>query len=460
MKFVKLFQLLFESFDFNYIIPEDKELQLFDFYTLNFISKAADATETENYLQFREDSKEVYKAVGETEQKLLPFLKKELLDAVFFSICCEMRHSSEYKALPTAALKAIFRYKEEYINYSEFIDLYNQTFNLQFYEFLKYKKEFLQNYSFDEQRLKAYFAFTKCECSKEQFVRISHKMFSKEKIWDKNFGGKVWKDISESWLKLNRVNNSNISELYIWIDHIYDLQHNNGSVLNKVERYKKYNKELNSESCSWLKDALDLKRDVKNPWILVEKCSNDIQKLASRVLHLKGYGSTEKSKDIFYNTDREAKQITDDSYKKQTEEDHKQDITEDEKLVIILNNPLAIQSFKKPSEKLQLAAVEKDGCVLIYIAHIASEAVKIAAVKENPFVVKWIVKPSEEVQLVAMSKYNGEAIKDIKEPTEKVQELAIRKRLLNFKDIKNPTEKIKSLYQELLNRKQNSNSTN
>ena len=225
MKFNQLFQLLFESFDFSYEIPIDKKLLLFDFYTLNFIAKNSESTD-QNYLLFRTETEDVYRIIKETEEKLLPFLKKELLNVVYEAI------STEFHMTVT-------------------------------------KSRTLQEF-----------------CIKEAKDHFGYKGLKRNYA---NIGGEAWANICEGWLKLNNISDSNISELYIWIDHVYDLQHNTGIIFDKIDDYYIDN------SVEWIKNALDLKRDVINPWILVRRSSKDMQKLAAKVLHISGLGSLEEN---------------------------------------------------------------------------------------------------------------------------------------------------------------------
>ena len=98
-----------------------------------------------------------------------------------------------------------------------------------------------------------------------------------------SFGGDNWIKICDGLLKLNSA--SGTMEMVMYIDHIYDLQHNNGSIFDKSERFEK------NGSHSWVKKALDFKKYANNPWKLWEKCSPGLKKFMARII--KAYtGST------------------------------------------------------------------------------------------------------------------------------------------------------------------------
>ena len=64
---------------FKYKIPKDPEKKMYDFYMLTLLRSTGN-----EYLDY---------ALEETKQTLLPYLKKHLLEIVFFSVCAEFRHA-------------------------------------------------------------------------------------------------------------------------------------------------------------------------------------------------------------------------------------------------------------------------------------------------------------------------------------------------------------------------------
>ena len=475
MKFQKLFQLLCESFDFNYDLPEDKEFLLFDFYTLNFISKAPDNTLNRNYLQFRTETEDFYKAVGETEQKLLPFLKKELLEAVFASICFELRHvfdkrndysfsSSNQSVLISKTFIAALTEKE-----NEWLEIFiNKLNNAEVTaEFIDKTNKLSEKIN----RIKAYLAFEQSKISKKRFVEIAKKLYNLESLWRPGFAGKVWANICTGWLKLNSISDSNISELYIWIDHIYDLQHNNNYVLDKITSYNKTfveyfivydrnyytnenytNKKIseNTKSINWLNDALSLKKDIRDPWVLVDRCSDNMKKLASRVLHLKGYGSFEQSietvEKINQNIQLEKVKANPNNIR------FIQNPTEEMQIIAVKKEPVLICRIMNPTETVQKIAIDLNGEALRYILN-PTESVKRIAIRNSESAFEYIKNPSEELQKLAVSLY-PENIKYIKNPSKEIQLLAVSKHPESIFNIKSAVfPEVQELFRKLTNSK-------
>ena len=86
------------------------------------------------------------------------------------------------------------------------------------------------------------------------------------------------------WLRLDGARN--MQEKTVAVDHIYDLQHNNGSVFTKLREY-----EIEGDF-EWLTKALDNKRDIRDYYELItktegqSKISSDARTIALKVLHL------------------------------------------------------------------------------------------------------------------------------------------------------------------------------
>jgi hypothetical protein len=89
--------------------------------------------------------------------------------------------------------------------------------------------------------------------------------------WVGNYGGSLWANICQAWLNL--YNTTNSDQAIVLIDHIYDLHHNTGSVLNKSSDY------INVD-IDW---ALDAKANGSY-WDLYDNCSLSAKSLMSRVL--------------------------------------------------------------------------------------------------------------------------------------------------------------------------------
>ena len=109
-------------------------------------------------------------------------------------------------------------------------------------------------------------------------------------------------------------------------------------------------------------------------------------------------------------------------------------------LAAVNQNGCAIKCITNPSEKVQLAAVNQNGWAIEYITN-PSEKVQLAAVTRNSYAIKYITNPSEKVQLAAVTR-NSYAIKCITNPSEKVQLAAVTKDGWEIKFIDNPSEKV------------------
>lgn len=68
-------------------------------------------------------------------------------------------------------------------------------------------------------------------------LRFIKKGFSQGfKLWDDSYGGKAWLKACEALEKLNSsIDKYNINDICLWTDHILDLEHNSGNLLNKTE---------------------------------------------------------------------------------------------------------------------------------------------------------------------------------------------------------------------------------
>ena len=292
MKFTNLLNLLLEA-NYNYTIPTDKEKLLFDFYTLEAVDRYPQIEGgswdfgDERYFQQRE-------GIKDTKNKLLPFLKKELLDAALFSIASELKYAvgdpddwedkltpEEIESLPGIALKN----GPKLVRKNPAL----KKFSKEFYDEL-YKARGKAGFSDSDIRYASmwrdvtYEAMKNTSFSEEEFIDFGEYIF-KFGNWEEEYGGEAWGKIAAAWKKLNEAKGE---DLYIWIDHMFSQQHNSGNVLDKLQSYRK------GGGHSWITKALDLKFKAENPWMLWQKSSRDLQRLGASVLQAKGYGSAEK----------------------------------------------------------------------------------------------------------------------------------------------------------------------
>lgn len=102
----------------------------------------------------------------------------------------------------------------------------------------------------------------------EEYAKAGLLAFSNLFLWSENYGGDPWRQACRSWLDLK----NNGQRMYI--DRIYQLQHNNGNLLDKNPEYKG----------KWLNQLLDAKYVANDPEALVGLASPFIKTLTGFVL--------------------------------------------------------------------------------------------------------------------------------------------------------------------------------
>lgn len=238
---MELFSIWIESLGTKqYFLPEDREKRLFDFYLLNLL-----VNDVNNRQNFSDRDELLKYDVNQSWEILLKSLKQELLDEVFYSIVSEMRHVHTFMTYKSAQ-----KFKDD--------PLFNELMD---YAFSGIKKSKLPE------------LVEKFKDRKPQFVKMAQKVFA-EGDWETAYGGNAWAKICESWLKL--YNSNSINGISVWIDHIYDLQHNTDTVFNKLPQYDK-------NGYGWIKNSLDFKRHAKSAKDLIPYASPIVQKLANEV---------------------------------------------------------------------------------------------------------------------------------------------------------------------------------
>lgn len=286
---------------FNYKVPEDKEEQLYDFYMMSFLRglssydiqrssfRAQTGYDVRSFSVLRPDPGEMDNEdkidymLKEVETELLPALKQNLLSAVFFSLCSEFRHvldKNNPKELVDLAKTLSDNYGEGMRSYLKRTALYQSQSSSSIMRTPQADHPDIASSVGDQtsSRSSSYYAALKSGLTKSAFVNLMQEMYSKAK-WNPSYGGPAWTRICEGWSKLNEARNNN--ELIIWIDHIYDLQHNTDTVFNKLESYAK------DGNYSWLKKALDHKARIKEPHEIIDKVSGSMRQLSMRAIKTK-----------------------------------------------------------------------------------------------------------------------------------------------------------------------------
>ena len=307
-----LYSNLFQEKFYDYNIPQDKKTLMYDFYVINYLEYLL----TLPSKGFRDLPDDIVESVKNMADNLYPYLKTELLDAVFFAICAEFRHfdSNSYRGENTRR-----------------IEQSNDTVKDFFKNFMKYYKFHMKGVKDQEElskvfgvrkpstqkrppqvektneasRLLSYkavnYALEKTGLSRRNFVEIANDAFKKMK-WNSSYGGDAWSGICRGWLALDsaekmstqsavapqrdegskKSKKETAQEITIptAIDHIYDLQHNTDTVFNKLKAYYK-------GGYGWIKDALDNKANVKSYYELLSKASGTVRTIAPKVLYNK-----------------------------------------------------------------------------------------------------------------------------------------------------------------------------
>lgn len=292
---------------FNYQFPDNKSQQMADFYVLTMLlgRSSFDLARDKNLAkgdniasygkafsptpeQFSEEDK-IDHLLQEVAGILIPKLKKQLLKEVMFSIVAELRHvmdiNDPYKMLDITREKMGPEYAEIL---RKFCGNITKLSDDKMKPFLnpKRKKDTRETGEYSgEAYVQAYQAALRTEAAPEHLANLAKFLFGNPKIhWRHAFGGEAWADISDAWMQLHRAHN--LKDIIVYIDHVYDIQHNSGSVLDKHASYRDENNRY-----EWIQQLLDKKASMNNPLELYSKVSPAMKPLLARATKLK-FGKT------------------------------------------------------------------------------------------------------------------------------------------------------------------------
>jgi hypothetical protein len=249
------FNVLLEKLE-EYIFPANANEEMADFYMLELLSSNIESSD-------KDLNEEDILFIKDAAKKFLPKLKDKILKDISYGIYREIRHlkdeSTEGQEWTEEKEKTLIELRDNII------------------------------------KLDA------------DAIKIAEQKFEDPNIkWANMYGGANWAKICKGWLRLNDASSN--KELFMAIDNVYDLQHNTGSIFNKVERYSifyiNHGKDIESSSAyGWIKDFLDLKYESTNPWDLYEYLSHSLKPVVGRLLHKIGYGTAENQQRIKDNTE-------------------------------------------------------------------------------------------------------------------------------------------------------------
>ena len=237
----------------EYRPPQDVKQLLLDFSSLNLLTgeQLGLNTPLDKDLKFN---------IQQAYSTLIPYLKSHLLQKVAYSVFSEIRHFPGWNQVMRGVHWSSER-PEDYENW-----VYGALEDLDPYV------------NWDGNDVESMKKPTPPPGDLPEMMENLKKLFLLH-VWKHNYGGKPWADACDAWLKLNAARTPR--EISVWIDHIYDLQHNTGSLLNKNREYAgKHPWEQ-----SWVQAALSVKRDAKSLMSILRHASPFVQNLGRRVLY-------------------------------------------------------------------------------------------------------------------------------------------------------------------------------
>ena len=296
----RLFVEIFGSF--SYQLPENRRQQMFDFYVLSMLQGRSSFDLSRN----REVAKsgfDIYQMGGpkspspedmndedkvdymldEVSKEMLPKLKQQLLDELSLAIAAEFRHitdNNDANKLYTKLKSSLGdTYAEYFKKYVKRLTLINKDATF----FKRDKEHQIKSPPVNNSDYKNSYQIAMSIMQPDDFVRLAGFLF-KEADWEQNYGGESWASIAEGWQKLNKA--KTLSQMKIWIDHVYDLQHNTGSVFTKLADYYS-----TANGYAWIKNSLDKKAGVETPLEMIDEVSPQFKKVVLRAAKLK-FGKT------------------------------------------------------------------------------------------------------------------------------------------------------------------------
>lgn len=276
---------------FGYQIPKDPEKLLYDFYFMvGFIHRDRE----DKVLDF------VFK---EAVRDCVDALHKHMTAALLWSLSCESRHAETETDFPDY-VDILVEDREEDIFFKFFRNHLNDHPEASIYLpfWMDYVTVLLNNDGEPasakpiNKRIKAF----KILLSLKKKHKFTSKDLAKGFIylfrsfeWYPGYGGDSWADIADAYLHLLEA--KTLADKIVWIDHAYDLQHNNGTVFSKVTSYDK-------EGFSWLRRALFWKKNIKDLRGFYDRVSGSLRPVVAWVaknehgLTIEGYESADIAK--------------------------------------------------------------------------------------------------------------------------------------------------------------------
>jgi len=257
---------LFESKfgTWEYIPSEDKEELLYDFYVIAMLPIPQD-----------EDLAYVLK---DTKEKMFAYMKEHMLDATFFAVCCEFQHIDEnddeviYKFYKKIGGQTAVNFIQQYLRIRQKGRVHKAVGARQW--LLKDNPRGEGDYVHRYKSVLA--AITRSGIDKPTFMEYARRSFH-DLYWAAGYGGNAWRDIAAGWQQLFYATDND--SIMVAIDHIYDLEHNNDTIFDKVVAYYKEDSHYR-----WIQRALTHKRYIKDLHALIPMISSDLARFANAVI--------------------------------------------------------------------------------------------------------------------------------------------------------------------------------
>lgn len=314
----------------DYKVPTDPMALMADFYLLDLLENGAPAG------RFSERDATIAFELKYVSSVLLPALRKHLLEKAGFSIACEMRHLYDTAKLnddltedavpdlsqapeprrkrrrrptPDDSSGPMDGYHEDDWEDEREDDDYDDPDEREREDDSEVHPtpadvsdtdRWLRRHISDQAadilklavQLRSYPNYWAIQPYIEEYAKAGLLAFSDLFKWSENYGGKPWRQACQSWLDLQ----NNGQRMYI--DRIYQLQHNNGNLLDKNQEYKG----------KWLPKLLDAKYVANNPEDLVDIASPYMRTLTGFVLRSR-YGRSYNPADRRQKDRQEAAEI-------------------------------------------------------------------------------------------------------------------------------------------------------
>jgi len=262
---------------FDYRLPDDPELILYDFY---FLTTYGNDIET--------NMPEADFAIKEASDKIVESLHAHMLKAVKYALCSEIRHI--FDGLRDIESLEELAKMDKKIN--RFVNSYSRNYELSTgIDLTNRELRGVLTKETESSRLASYEAIIETQKELNMTNMELAKIFSSlflELDWKRDYGGRAWDMIVDGYKMLLKAKRKN--EKIIAIDHTYDLQHNTDTVFNKLQIYYK-----DSSGYGWIRRALNWKKDVEDIRFFYEKVSPQLRRIVAFIAY-NVYGLTMEDK--------------------------------------------------------------------------------------------------------------------------------------------------------------------